>query len=148
MIINAVSLKKDSSVDITFGIIQKGNDLGLLMIITGEYGIGSCGNDNGNYIGSMLSAALYRWRVRYLVLDFSNMVYEMSDSLGKISDVIKKNRSPNYLTFIIVSQKCKISVLSLVNRLGSKWTVKIITNISEIYSAQQGDAPGLASPAR
>lgn len=127
-----VSLEKPSNVLVKFKILKRGNDCGIMIHCSGDYGLGSAGNDNGNYIASMTAAALHRWRVRFLVYDFSEMKYDMSDSLAGISDVVKKLRSPNYTVYILTSDLCQKGVASLICYARSIFSPTIISSLDEI----------------
>jgi hypothetical protein len=146
MIISGAKIRKEENIKIEFAIIQNGNDVGVIIECIGDYGLGSLGNDNGNFIGAMTVAALHRWRCRFIVFDFSKMKYDMSDSLAGIAHAIKKMRSPNYEVYIITSPLSDKGIRSLVNFAQGIFNPTIISNLSEIWPAQQNDAPERFAP--
>jgi hypothetical protein len=122
-----------SGLTYSFKLIKNKNDLGILNAFIGNYGIGSAGNDSGNFMGAIIAAGLWRYRARYLVLDFRELVYEMSDSLAGITPVIKHNRSPNYPVYILVSDKSRKGIISLIEYLRGKFSPVLIDEIKDIF---------------
>jgi hypothetical protein len=104
-----------------------GNDA-LIVAFSGEYGIGSRGNVDGEYMAAMVSAALSFTSPWCLVYDFSELNYEWGDMMHKVlcagdgywnvpataDDEGWSNRQIDYA--IVVSDRCEQAVMSLLTQ--------------------------------
>ena len=133
--IENVTLKNEHvTVEEQYQLIRKGKDKGLILKVVGEYGIGSAGNVNGQYIGAHMMAALNYWTFRYIVFDLSELVYKMSNSLMGLFMLVYKHRSPNFPIYIKCSDKCRAGIISLLEYSNIKMTLKIIDEFDQIYN--------------
>jgi hypothetical protein len=129
--IREVHLKPVGGVDVSFSVGRIGNAPWLIMKVCGDYGIGSRGNANGTWMCSMVLAGLVSFPCHGLVLDLTEMTYEMSDSLYGVIVQIRKHRSPRYPVFVMVSARCKDGIVSLM-AMTKDASTRVVEHLSEV----------------
>lgn len=129
--IREVHLKPEDGVDVSFSAGRIKNADWLIMKVSGDYGIGSRGNPNGAWLSSMVMAGLVRFPSHGIVLDLTEMTYEMSDSLYNVIVQIRKHRSPRYPVYVLTSDRCRDGIVSLMD-MARDTSTRIIENLSEV----------------
>lgn len=132
--IREVYLKPEGGVDVSFFVGRIKNAEWLIMKVLGDYGVGSRGNPNGAWMSSMVLAGLVRFPCHGVVLDLTEMTYEMSDSLYGVIVQIRKHRSSRYPVYVVVSDRCKDGILSLMAMTRDAST-RVVTHFSEVANA-------------
>ena len=132
--IREVQLKPEGGVDISFSVGRIKKAYWLIMKVRGDYGLGSRGNPNGSWMASMVTAGLVRFPGHGVVLDFAEMTYEMSDSLYSVIGQIRRHRSSRYPVCVLVSDRCREGIVSLL-KMAHDTSTRVIEDLAEVRNA-------------
>lgn len=104
----------------------------LILRAIGCFGKGSGGKPDGLYLPSMMAAACFRWSFNAAIFDFIGLEYEMSDDLRHTFDTLGRLRSPNFERYVIVSEKNRASIESLMTLSSQRHPIPLVGSFEEI----------------
>lgn len=131
--IQDVNLQPEGGVAVSFSIGRVKKAEWLIVRVNGDYGVGSRGNPNGAWISCMMAAGLARFSCHGVVLDFTGMTYTMSDSLYRVIGLIRKQRSMRFPVYVLVSDRCRDGVSSLLSYVRDEFT-RIIDDLEQVVN--------------
>jgi hypothetical protein len=85
---------------------------------SGEYGVGSKGNNDAAYMRGVVLCGLASWDVSCLILDLSDLEYSWGYALLGVIEVAGEFKDQGgtlqFPVFIVVSDRCKAGITSLL----------------------------------
>ena len=84
--------------------LSKKNFVALVIEFTGEYGIGSRGNEDSCFMIDVIKLAVNSWITSGLILDFTNFIYRWGNNIEDVFWAAKLEREVDFPTIVVTSE--------------------------------------------